>query len=151
MLSDYVKGEYLTVNFGLNSIPVVETSSAAGMLASIARQHIRTVIGNGETTFLWFDIWHPKSPLLNTYGHHTVAQFRSHLDAEVNEFISNDIWCWPAHRRTTKVEDLIDSIPDSLIPNPNLGDQVVWDCDNTGKYSLKSAILLLKEPSPKIL
>ena len=29
-------------------------------------------IGNGVSTFLWFDMWHPKSTLAETYGNRVI-------------------------------------------------------------------------------
>ena len=38
-------------------------------LRSIARHCIKMVIGDGQSTFLWQDCWHPLGPLLQVFSH----------------------------------------------------------------------------------
>ena len=37
-------------------------------LRGIVKPFLKHRIGNGERTFLWFDNWHPKGPLLDYFG-----------------------------------------------------------------------------------
>ena len=60
-----------------------------------ARSFIKHKVGNGESTFLWFDLWHPLSPLITSFGDRVIYDSVISRNAKVTTVIQNSIWHWP--------------------------------------------------------
>ena len=53
----------------------------------MARKNIKCRIGNGNTTSLWFDNWHPNDPLVCVYGERIIYDAGIAKDAKVSSVI----------------------------------------------------------------
>jgi len=88
------------------------------------------------TTSLWFDNWHPHSPLANSYGERFIYDSSMGNNARVNVLISNSEWRIP----TTQFigwHPIIEAIPS----NPKMGqkDEIVWLDSLNHRFSVKVA------------
>ena len=64
-------------------------------------------MGNGQNIYLWYDNWHPHSPLIRHYGREIVTQFGSSINAKLESIMQDGEWNWPiGKRKNQKVEDL---------------------------------------------
>jgi hypothetical protein len=94
------------------------------------------IIGDGMTTSLWFDNWHPHSPLANSYGERFIYDSGMRNNARVNVLISNSEW----RVLTTQSigwHPIIEAIPS----NPKMGqkDEIVWLDSPNHRFSVKVA------------
>jgi len=73
-------------------------------LGSLAWPKMKYIIGDGKTTSLWFDNWHPHSPLVDSYGERFIYDLGMEKSAKVNVLIHNLEWKIPtfssSHDRT---------------------------------------------------
>jgi len=85
------------------------------------------------TTALWFDNWHPHSPLVNSYGERFIYDLGVGNNERVNMLISNSEWRIPT-TQSIGWHPIIEAIPF----NPKMGqkDEIVWlDSPNTDSRS----------------
>jgi hypothetical protein len=64
-------------------------------LRSLAWPKMKYIIGDGMTTSLWFDNWHPHSPLADSYGERFIYDSGMAKNAKVNVLIQNSEWKTP--------------------------------------------------------
>ena len=93
-------------------------------------------IGNGESTLLWFDYWHPVGPIVDSLGERVI--YDSGLDrmATVASIISDSSWHWPPSRSAALVD-----LAQTHLPSPSSlrEDVLVWEDDMRGRFSVDSA------------
>ncbi|KAK0574237.1 hypothetical protein LWI29_020168 [Acer saccharum] len=65
-------------------------------LRPIVRPLIQYFIGNGSSTSLWFDNWHPDGPLRLKWSLRVVYDSGLPINAAVNAIVLGDSWRWPA-------------------------------------------------------
>ena len=82
-------------------------------LKSILRDHIVHRIGDGMSTSLWFDNWHPICPLSDFINKRRIFRAGLSLEARVADVIQNGVWNWPNY-----LTELFDGL--SVIPPPLL-------------------------------
>ncbi|XP_028125748.1 uncharacterized protein LOC114322601 [Camellia sinensis] len=99
---------------------------------------IKHKIGCGDTTFLWFDNWHPIGPLWNKFGDRIIYDSALNSDTKVSKIIDGSSWKWP-FPNSWEIQELISSTPVCFHPNPSSTDQAIWNL--TIDESLKSASL----------
>lgn len=75
------------------------------------RPFIKSIIGNGSSTYCWHDNWHPAGPLIDHYGHQFVMASGIPMAAKVSCVIYNEEWTWPFL-----------SLPAPFHPNPMAAD-----------------------------
>ncbi len=56
------------------------------------RPFIRSKVGNGEGTFLWFDNWHPLGPIVQKYGSRICYDAAIPVYAKVKTILSSNRW-----------------------------------------------------------
>lgn len=113
------------------------------------QRFIKSVIGNGQTTFLWLDNWHTLGPLFQKFGNRVVFNLGRSLCAKVSSIIVNGRWRWPRGRNAT-INEIIAATDGDLLPQVAQEDRVVWTLNPTGNYSAKSAWLALRSSSPVV-
>jgi len=64
-------------------------------LRSLAWPKMKYIIGDDMTTSLWFDNWHPHSPLADSYGERFIYDSGMEKNAKVNVLIHNLEWKIP--------------------------------------------------------
>jgi hypothetical protein len=94
------------------------------------------IIGDGMTTYLWFDNWHPHSPLANSYDERFIYDSGMGNNARVNVLISNSEWKIPT-TQSISWHPIIEAIPS----NPKMGqkDEIVWLDSSNHRFSVKVA------------
>lgn len=55
-------------------------------------------IGNGHSTFLELDNWHPLGPLYKRFGNEVVQNIGRSLHVKVSSLIHQGAWKWPRLR-----------------------------------------------------
>ncbi|KAI8544608.1 hypothetical protein RHMOL_Rhmol08G0310000 [Rhododendron molle] len=90
-------------------------------LRTVAFPFITKIIGNGESTFLWLDNWHPLGSLFSKFGNGIVFNLGRSLDARVSSIIADGCWRWPRARNAI-VQKIIRHTPDNLVPHPDRED-----------------------------
>lgn len=110
------------------------------------RRHIKTIIGNGEQAFMWFDYWHPSGPLHPLYGGNIVYDSASSLKAKVSDFIHHLEWRWPS---TVTWE--LNEVKNATLPTIHEEkDTVVWLPSANGIFTIASAWDMLKVHKPMV-
>jgi hypothetical protein len=95
------------------------------------------IIGDGMTTSLWFDNWHPHNPLANTYGERFIYDSGMANNTRVDVLINNLEWRIP----TTQVigwHPIIEAIPSNSTPKGQK-DEIVWLDSPNQRFSIKVA------------
>ncbi|KAK3189457.1 hypothetical protein Dsin_029018 [Dipteronia sinensis] len=113
-------------------------------LRPLVRPLIQYFIGNGSSTTLWFDNWHPDGPLLSKWSSRVVYDSGLPIHAMVSSIVHGDSWSWP----TAMSIDLfkIRSCMPSYNPNSNVDDRVRCLPSSNGTYSTSSALASLRTP-----
>ena len=90
------------------------------------------------TTSLWFDNWHPHSPLADSYGERFIYDSGMAKNAKVNVLIHNSEWKTP----TTQAigwHPIIEAIPSNSNPKMEQKDEIVWLDSPNHRFSIKVA------------
>lgn len=100
------------------------------------KENSSILIGNGQNTSFWFDIWRGHSTLADIF--HVPAAWHVFLKDTISKFIHNHNW--------EILQQLIDHCPNNLsnvnkvvLPTENIDDCLVWKLTDTGELSLKQA------------
>ncbi|KAH7845388.1 hypothetical protein Vadar_001417 [Vaccinium darrowii] len=100
-------------------------------LRPLVQHHIKTIIGNGDRTSLWFDDWHPLGPLAERFGPRIIYDSGLPRDAKVSAIIKNSKWAFPI-TQTIELNEVRSSM--SSLPEPNLTiDHHRWTLTPDGK------------------
>ena len=123
-------------------IPITSTCSWAWRKILQLREKvclfIRYDIGDGCSTFLWFDYWLPLGPIQSTMGDRVIYDSRLRRDAKVSSIIRAGSWAWLVENSTGLIT-LKKSIPTQIIPHPDKEDCIVWTMHLGGYFSISSA------------
>ncbi|GJZ70440.1 hypothetical protein Tco_0633990 [Tanacetum coccineum] len=87
---DLIKGR---AKIDSNSSPIWRT--LLGMRDKV-REHIWVEIGNGQSTSVWYDYWHPTGLLSKVITKRDVYEARMTDKCTVNEAIERGNWAWPS-------------------------------------------------------
>ena len=102
------------------------------------RTSIRFLVGNGLSTFLWFDYWLPIGPLNLVLDERLLAESGIPRNTKVSHILCNGRWRWPglASADLLPIKQVILSHP---IPDISEPDVVRWELDRAGQFTIKSA------------
>ncbi|KAK3218471.1 hypothetical protein Dsin_012441 [Dipteronia sinensis] len=89
-------------------------------LRPLVRPLIQHFIGNGSSTSLWFDNWHPDGPFLSKWSSRIVYDSGLPIHTIVSSIVHGDSWSWPATMSIDLFE--IRSRMPSYNPNSNVDD-----------------------------
>ena len=59
-----------------------------------ARKFIKFEVGDGETIFLWHDLWHPTGVLVQRFGYRVIYDVASNPKAKVDSMLKDKTWIW---------------------------------------------------------
>lgn len=107
-------------------------------LRKLVQTWIRSVIGDGQDTFLWLDNCHPLGPLKDRFEGRLTGNLVRTFQLKVASIISNNSWMWPG-RRNLVVKEIMDSIPISMNPHIEVKYFVMWTLNRKGTFSIQSA------------
>lgn len=110
---------------------------------------IKYQIGNGHTTILWPENWHPLGPLYARFGERVVANRGRALMAKVASIIVQGAWCWP-RTRNLAIQSILAESPPDLIPMPHMADSVRWMAHPSGIYTAASAWNAIRQRFPVV-
>jgi hypothetical protein len=99
---------------------------------------MKYIIGDGMATSLWFDNWHPHSPLADSYGERFIYDSGMEKNVKVNVLIHNLEWKIP----TTQAigwHPIIKAIPSNSNPRMGQKDEIVWLDSPNHRFSIKVA------------
>lgn len=107
---------------------------------ALGKPLIHYKIGNGLSTFLRMDNWHPVGPLYPTLGDNVVNNFGRSLQAKVSSrsIIHNGKWSWPRLRNMV-IQTILRQNPSDFEPECDRDEHVVWLPHPSGIYSARSA------------
>lgn len=113
------------------------------------RPYFRTSIGNGHSTFLWFDYWLPIGPIHPLLGNGMILDAGLGRNEKVSTIINNGEWQWP-DSHSLDINFLKSSIPIGMVPQPNQEDTIVWGPMGEA-FSISSAWKALRVHKPKVI
>jgi hypothetical protein len=90
---------------------------------------MKYIIGDGMTTSLWFDNWHPDSPLADSYGERFIYDSGMEKNVKVNVMIHNLEWKIPTSQ----------AIPSNSNPKMGQKDEIIWLDSPNHRFSVKIA------------
>ncbi|XP_028097184.1 uncharacterized protein LOC114297036 [Camellia sinensis] len=93
-------------------------------------------IGRGDSTFLWYDNWHPLGPLWKKFGDRILYDSNLNSETKVNQIVDGGSWKWPVPN-SWEIRELISSTSISCRPNPPLDDQPTWSLSD-GKFTINA-------------
>ncbi|KAL3518814.1 hypothetical protein ACH5RR_021403 [Cinchona calisaya] len=108
-------------------------------------------IGNGLSTSLWHDPWHPIGILADEFDNSIISDFGSTPQALVASIIQNNSWRWPeGRRRSRQVIELIRATPVDQVPDCFKTNSVKWTASTTRIYTTKSAYHRMRDSQHNI-
>lgn len=114
----------------------------------IVQPHIKTIIGNGKDTSLWYDNWHPLGPLAEKVRPRILYESGLPKGSKVSFIIKNSQWAFPI-TQTIELNEVRSTL--SLHPEPNLGaDCHRWMLTPNGLHSIASTWSHLRTHYPKV-
>jgi hypothetical protein len=97
-------------------------------LREYARFFLKYEVGDGTKIFLWHDYWHPDGILYLKYGHKTVYDVASRIDARVASVLKDKEWHW----RPARSKEMV-SIQSKLgLIDLRVEDRAVWTASKSG-------------------
>lgn len=99
-------------------------------LRDAVRGHIVSIIGDGKTTSLWFDNWHPLGPLCNIVSRKDIVSSGLKFKSVVSDVFIDGVWMWPMDL-FLKYGSVLSSFFPVLVSG--MGDKVKWR-DNHGRF-----------------
>lgn len=95
-------------------------------------------IGDGESTFLWTDYWHPNGRLIEVFPRGPLLTGLPR-DSRVSRIIRDGVWSWPTSR-ALEMRDIMSHMPEI---RSGRRDWISWVHEPHGQFSTRSAILML--------
>ena len=83
-------------------------------IRGLIREHFVHKIGNGKDTSLWFDNWHPLSPLNGFISNRKIHAAGFSMDSKVADVINNGDWSWPK-TLTNEFDGLLQFDPPNIL------------------------------------
>nr|GEV22089.1 hypothetical protein [Tanacetum cinerariifolium] len=101
------------------------------LLRPLIREFIWSCIGDGRTTFMWFDKWCVTGPLSNIISSHDIIRAGFSHASKVRDCIQDGLWIWPNDWLVKY--PILNSIPTPVISDDK-SDSLEWRCrDSMGK------------------
>ncbi|KAM5554729.1 hypothetical protein ABKV19_022906 [Rosa sericea] len=114
-------------------------------IRELCRSFFANIIGDGRSTSLWFDNWHPLGPLTLRWSSNIIADSALSTSAMVSDVIYNNNWRWPS--LSHELLEIRVSLT-QIIPNSEVSDSVRWTLSSNGVYSTSSAWNALRFSRP---
>ncbi|XP_058219469.1 uncharacterized protein LOC131330020 [Rhododendron vialii] len=119
-------------------------------LRPVVQPYILSILGNGQSTSLWYDNWHPLSPLMNKFGTRIAYDSGISKDATMSHIILNSNWAFPI-TQTWELNEVRNSLPPLIQSRLNGADHVRWTLTANGQFSIASLWDKLRTPFPKVM
>lgn len=104
-------------------------------LRDMARMRLKYFIGNGKSTSLWYDNWHPKGPLISVYGDRIIYDAGLANNTMVCDVVEGENWRWPVANSWALMD-----MRKSITFDPSFEeDKIWWIPSSSGQFTIKSA------------
>ncbi|XP_052181660.1 uncharacterized protein LOC127794528 [Diospyros lotus] len=106
-------------------------------------------IGDGCSTFFWYDQWHPLGVLIDRFPHQLPHQLGIPILAKVSNFIEDGAW--------SRMETLSSISPDFCgshlprLPNPGRHDEPYWLPATNGLFSVRTAFRAIQTQRSQVI
>ncbi|KAL0295493.1 UNVERIFIED_CONTAM: hypothetical protein Sangu_3196800 [Sesamum angustifolium] len=110
-------------------------------LRPLLRRGVTYKIGDGSSFNLWQDIWHERGPLCLSFPQGPRITGLP-LTTPLSSVLQRNQWCWPA----LTDPEIVAQLPPT---DPTAADMICWN-SSSGKYTLKSAVLLIQPSTPRV-
>lgn len=112
----------------------------------LARKYILSLIGNGESTSLWKDVWLRQGNLMNIFPTHMSYDSAHNADAKVSSCLVNGHWHLSPNlsHALGEVSEAITRVKTDRL----LEDKIVWTAGHSGDYTLKETYNALRHKNP---
>nr|GEW59077.1 retrovirus-related Pol polyprotein from transposon TNT 1-94 [Tanacetum cinerariifolium] len=107
------------------------------LLRPLIQECIWSCIGDGRTTFMWFDKWCAAGPLSNIISSRDITRAGFNHASKVRDCIQDGLWIWPNDWLVKY--PILNSIPTPVISDDN-SDSLEWSCRDGAGPSLATII-----------
>lgn len=109
----------------------------------ITREHIVSRLGDGASTSIWYDNWHPIGPLCNFISRRNIYEAGLGFDCKVSSMVDNGMWLWPEEWRN-RFGFLFAFPPPQLIDGKK--DRAMWKTNQNRiiPFTIKDALVGLR-------
>lgn len=101
------------------------------------RPFIQSKVGDGKSTWLWYDSWSPAGPLVNYFSSREISAMGCSGKEKVQDCFVNGNWEWP--------RGILEKLPDwnveGMVLTQGIEDSLFWCSRNGSKHSFKSSIV----------
>nr|XP_043615878.1 uncharacterized protein LOC122587778 [Erigeron canadensis] len=104
-------------------IPIQQNCSCGWRKILQRRNHIWTLIGDGQSSSLWFEKWAEICPINNYVSPREINRAGFTLGSKVADLVDDGIWKW--HVAWLDLFHVLISLP-SIHPRPNVFDSLIW-------------------------
>lgn len=119
-------------------------------LRPLIQPHIQYHIGNGITTSLWYDNWHPLGPLVSKFGTRIIYDSGISEDATVSAILSNNNqWKFPI-TQTWELNEIRDALPSLNGSTSSHVDTCKWTLNQNGLFTTTSLWDQLRTHLPNV-
>ncbi|XP_058223116.1 uncharacterized protein LOC131332831 [Rhododendron vialii] len=116
----------------------------------MVQQYIISVIGNGHSTFLCYDNWHPLGPSMAKFGPRIAYDSGIPKEPSMAHMIHNSSWAFPI-TQMLELNEIKSSLP-TIIPSRLRGfDNIRWSLTPNGQFTIASLWDKLRSPFPRVL
>lgn len=116
----------------------------------LVQPFILSVLGNGHSTSLWYDNWHPLGPLIEKFSPRVALDSGIPRDASVSHIILNSNWAFPI-TQTVELNEIRRSLPPLIPSRLSEPDHIRWTLNSNGKFTIASLWNKLRTPFPKVV
>lgn len=109
-------------------------------LSPIVQPHIKYIIGNGQSTTLWHDNWHPLGPFIHRFGSRVTYDCNDSgypTDSLVSQIIKDSHWHFPI-TQTLELNEIRSHLPTHMVSNLEQNDHCRWSLTPSGKFTISS-------------
>lgn len=107
-------------------------------LRPLIQPFIKYKIGDGNSTSLWYDNWHPSGPLVGKYGNRIVYDSGLTDDAKVSTILhASNHWNFPI-TQTWELNEIRTHLPPLTDHNSTNTDSCMWTLTQNGVFSISS-------------
>ncbi|XP_031402731.1 uncharacterized protein LOC116212320 [Punica granatum] len=117
-------------------------------IINLAYSYLRHVIGDGASTFFWFDNWHQFSPLIKGLSYGQLIRTGITMNAEVGEVTATS-YLGRGRCRLLGMQHIQEAIFTINIC-PDRDDMILWIADKKNMFTVSSAWDTIREKGPEV-
>ncbi|KAI8529925.1 hypothetical protein RHMOL_Rhmol11G0013000 [Rhododendron molle] len=109
-----------------------------------------SVLGDGLSTSLWYDNWHPLGPLIPKFGPRIALDSGLPKDATVSRILQNSNWTFPI-TQTFELNEIRRTLPPLIPSRLEEADHIRWTLTPNGQFTVASLWDKLRTPFPSVV